>query len=361
MSVSQEKNGTWTAQFRYEDIYGKEKHKCKRGFATREDAELFEAEFHRRTRGSLDMRFADFVGVYAEDMRPYLRENTWLTKEYMINDKIIPHFGKKRVRDITTRDIIDWQNELLESKKRNGQPYTETYLRTVSNQLAVILNHAEQHYGLSPNPMSKAPKIGAREAREVNVWTKEQYLECSEQLADNHVMFTPIEVLYWTGIRVGELLALTPNDIDFNRCELYVRHSYQRLKGKDTITPPKTEKSVRKISIPEFLRDEIRDYIDNVSRAEYDERIFANITKDDIRYALDEGTELAGLPRIRVHDLRHSHVSLLIEMGYSAVAIGERMGHESTEITFRYAHLFPDSQSRMADALEGYRGDTDAM
>lgn len=241
--VSQEKNGTWTAQFRYEDIYGKEKHKCKRGFATREDAELFEAEFHRRTRGSLDMRFADFVGVYAEDMKPYLRENTWLTKEYMINDKIIPHFGKKRVRDITTRDIIDWQNELLESKKRNGQPYTETYLRTVSNQLAVILNHAEQHYGLSPNPMAKAPKIGAREAREVNVWTKEQYLRFSEQLANNPAMFTPIEVLYWTGIRVGELLALMPNDIDFNRCELYVRHSYQRLKGKDTITPPRRRRA----------------------------------------------------------------------------------------------------------------------
>ena len=140
-----------------------------------------------------------------------------------------------------------------------------------------------------------------------------------------------------------------------------MRHSYQRLKGKDAITPPKTEKSVRKISIPEFLRDEIRDYISDVSHTEYSERIFADITKDDVRYALSEAAELADLPRIRVHDLRHSHVSLLIEMGYSAVAIGERMGHESTEITFRYAHLFPDSQSRMADALEEYRGDADAM
>ena len=175
--------------------------------------------------------------------------------------------------------LIDWQNELLESKKRNGQPYTETYLRTVSNQLAVILNHAGQHYGLSPNPMVMAPKIGAREAREVNVWTKEQYLRFSEHLADNAAMFTPIEVLYWTGIRVGELPALMSNDMDFNRCELYVRHSYQRLKGKDTITSPKTEKSNRKISIPEFQRDEIRDYIDNVSHAEYDERIFADIMR----------------------------------------------------------------------------------
>lgn len=125
MSASQERNGTWTAQFRYEDIYGKLRHKCKRGFATREEAERFESGFLRRTRGSLDMRFADFVAVYAEDMRPYLRENTWVTKEYMINNKIIPYFGTKRVRDITTRDIIDWQNDLLKSKKKNGEPYTE--------------------------------------------------------------------------------------------------------------------------------------------------------------------------------------------------------------------------------------------
>lgn len=93
MSASQEKNGTWTAQFRYEDIYGKTKHKCRRGFATQEDAEAFESEFLRRARGSLEMKFVDFVGVYAEDMQPILRESTWLTKESMINDKIIPFFG----------------------------------------------------------------------------------------------------------------------------------------------------------------------------------------------------------------------------------------------------------------------------
>lgn len=357
MSATQEKNGTWTAQFRYEDIYGKIRHKCKRGFSTEEEADQFEESFKKRIKGSLDMRFVDFIEMYGEDMRPFLRENTWLTKQYMINDKILPFFGKKRLKDIEPSDILDWQNELLEKRKKNGEPYSGTYVRTVDSQLVAIFAHAERYYGLIPNPTSKTPRIGERDAQEMRFWTRDQYLAFSDWLSSSDpVMFTPIEVLYWTGVRLGELLALMPNDIDFNKCEMYVRHSFRKVRGRDAMTPPKTEKSVRKIVIPEFLRDELRDYIDNVSKCAYNERIFKDIDSRKIRAALDAGIEATGVPRIRIHDLRHSHVSLLIDMGYSAVAIAERTGHESTEITFRYAHLMPDTQEKMASAISGYRG-----
>lgn len=356
MSATLEKNGTWTSQFRYEDIYGATRHKCKRGFATEEEASEFERSFITRTRGSLDMRFVDFVDVYAEDMRAYIRENTWNTKEYMINGKIVPFFGRKRLRDITTKDITDWQSEILQARKKNGEPYSATYIRTLDSQLVAILAHAERYYGLYPNPAAKAPRIGERDAQEMAIWSKEQYIAVSDYLADDKEMFAPIEVLYWTGMRLGELLALTPNNIDFNRCEIHIRHSFRKVKGRDTVTPPKTEKSVRKIVVPEFLRDEIRDYIENVSHAEFNERIFRDVDSHKIRAALDEGIEATGVPRIRIHDLRHSHVSLLIDMGYSAVAIADRTGHESTEITYRYAHLMPDTQDKMAAAISGYRG-----
>lgn len=356
MSAYQEKNGTWTSQFWYEDIYGKSRHKCKRGFATEEEADDFENRFKRRAKGSLDMLFIDFVEVYAEDMMPSIRKNTWTSKEYMINDKIIPFFGTKRMRNITTRDVLDWQNKILQAKKKDGKPYSETYVRTLDNQLRAILAHAHRHYDLSPNPAEKVPRIGERYAQEMAIWSKEQYIAVSDHLTDDDATFVAIEVLYWTGLRLGELLALTPNDIDFNKCEIYVRHSYQRVKGKDTITPPKTKNSIRKVVIPEFLRDELRDYIQNVSMTPFNERLFKDIDSRMIREALDEGTDAAGVPRIRIHDLRHSHVSLLIDMGYSAKAIAERTGHESTEITFRYAHLMPDTQDKMASAISDYRG-----
>lgn len=356
MSAHQEKNGTWTSQFRYEDIYGKTKHKCKRGFASEAEASAFEQGFLRRTEGSLDMLFIDFVNVYAEDMKPVIRASTWATKEYMINDKIIPFFGSKRMRDITTQDVLDWQSEVLQTRKKDGAPYSGTYIRTLDNQLRAILAHAHRHYRLTPNPAAKASRIGERNAQEMSIWSKDQYLAFSDYMADDVVMFVPIEVLYWTGVRLGELLALMPNDIDFNKCELYVRHSFRRVKGKDTLTPPKTKGSVRKIVMPEFLRDELRDYIQNVSMTQFNERIFKDIDARKIRAALDEGIEATGVPRIRIHDLRHSHVSLLIDMGYSAVAIAERTGQESIEITYRYAHLMPDTQDKMASAISDYRG-----
>lgn len=302
------------------------------------------------------MRFVDFLEMYEDDMRPFIRESTWITKLSMINDKILPFFGKKRLRDITPSDVLEWQNDLLGMRKKNGEPYSGTYVRTVDSQLVAILAHAERYYGLNPNPTARTPRIGERDAQEMKIWSRDEYLRFSDWLSDDPVMFTPIEMLYWTGIRTGELLALVPNDIDFNKCELYVRHSFRKIRGREAMMLPKTEKSVRKVVIPEFLRDELRDYVDNVSKCSYDERIFRNIDSKKIRAALDAGIEATGVPRIRIHDLRHSHVSLLIDMGYSAVAIAERTGHESTEITFRYAHLMPDTQDKMAAAISGYRG-----
>ena len=81
------------------------------------------------------------------------------------------------------------------------------------------------------------------------------------------------------------------------------------------------------------------------------------ITKSSVNRALKRGTKKAGLPEIRVHDLRHSHVSLLIHLGYSAVAIADRLGHESIHVTYRYAHLFPSVQDDMAKKLNESLGD----
>ena len=81
------------------------------------------------------------------------------------------------------------------------------------------------------------------------------------------------------------------------------------------------------------------------------DRIFT-VTKSHLHHEMDRGAKAAGVKRIRIHDLRHSHISLLIDMGFSAVAIADRVGHESIEITYRYAHLFPSKQKEMANRLD---------
>ena len=147
------------------------------------------------------------------------------------------------------------------------------------------------------------------------------------------------------------LLTLTPADFDLDKGLLSITKSYQRLKGRDVITDPETPKSVRVIQMPQFLTDEIRDYLKSLYKVQPDQRIF-EVTKSYLHHEMDRGAKAAGVKRIRIHDLRHSHVSLLIEMGFSALAIADRVGHESVDITYKYAHLFPSKQQEMAQKLD---------
>ena len=167
---------------------------------------------------------------------------------------------------------------------------------------------------------------------------------------DKPVSYYAFEVLYWCGLRLGELLALTPADFDFDKKVLHITKSYQRIGTEDVITDPKTPKSIRNVQIPEFLVEEMKDYIASLYGVADDERMFP-ITKSYLHHEMRRGSEKAGIKKIRIHDLRHSHVSLLIDMGFTAVAIANRVGHESIDITYRYAHLFPTTQHAIADQL----------
>lgn len=249
-----------------------------------------------------------------------------------------------------------WQNELLAYRDENRKPYSQTYLKTVHNQLSAIFNHAVRHYDLRSNPASKAGNMGTEERKEMKFWTKDEYKKFADEMMDKPVSYYAFEVLYWCGIREGELLALTPADFDFVKGTLTINKSYQRLKGRDVITTPKTKKSNRTIKMPQFLCEEMQDYLGMLYGVGKKDRIF-NISKHYLSREMERGSKAAGVKRIRIHDLRHSHISLLIDMGFSAVAIADRVGHESIEITYRYAHLFPSKQVEMAKKLDYERMD----
>ena len=241
--------------------------------------------------------------------------------------------------------------KLLLMKDEKGKPYSSVYLKTIHNQLSAIFNHAVRYYNLRSNPAAKAGNKGSEERTEMLFWTKAEYLKFAEAMMDKPLSYYAFEVLYWCGVRMGELLALTPADFDFERRLLTINKSYQRIKGQDVITTPKTKKSNRTIKLPQFLCDEIQDYIGMQYGIKPNDRLFT-VTKSYLHHEMDRGAKAAGVKWIRIHDLRHSHVSLLIEMGFSAVAIADRLGHESIEITYRYAHLFPTKQNEMADQLD---------
>lgn len=355
MSVyKDEKTGKWYALAWYHDWKGEGRQKCKRGFETKKEAQEWERTFLQQNAADMDMTFAAFCELYERDRRPRLKESTWQTKENIIKNKLISAFGKRIISEIDTKDIIAWQNELLAYRDEQKKPYSNTYLKVIHNQMVSILNHAVRHYGLKSNPASKVGYIGSKESEEMQFWTKEEYEKFSVAMMDKPMSYYAFEMLYWCGIREGELLALTPADFNFDRKTVRINKTYQRIHGQDLITTPKTKKSVRTVEMPEFLCDEMQDYLKSLYKVQKNDRIFP-ITKSYLHHEMDRGAAETGVKRIRIHDIRHSHISLLIDMGFSAVAIANRVGHESIDITYRYAHLFPSRQVDMANRLNNER------
>lgn len=352
------KTNTWYVKGRYKDWTGKVKYLTKRGFTLKREAVEWETQFHAKQDCSLDMTFSAFYDLYKEDVRPRLKESTWATKSAIIEEKILPFFGDLKMRDISSVNVIRWQNEMMRMKTTKGKPYSETYLKTLHNQLSAIFNHACKFYGLSENPARIAGAMGTKEGQEMNIWSKEEYQEFSEAIMDKPMTFYAFEMLYWCGLREGELLALTREDFDLEKGTVSITKTYHRLKGKDVITPPKTKQSIRTVAMPGFLRDEMKDYFSMIYQGYSGDRAFP-VTKYYLNHELKRGIELSGVKKIRVHDLRHSHVSLLIHMGYSAVEIAKRVGHKSIDITFRYAHLYPTVQKKIVDDLDKLRGGAD--
>lgn len=302
-----EDNGTWYVMARYTDWKGERKQKCKRGFATKREAQEWERTFQQQTTADMDMSFEAFVELYSKDIKSRLKESTWQTKENIINTKILPYFGKRKISEITTKDVIAWQNELLAYRDEKKKPFSQTYLKTLHNQLSAIFNHAVRFYDLRSNPASKAGNMGSEERKEMLFWTKEEYQKFSEAMMDKPISYYAFQMLYWCGIREGELLALTPADFDFEKGTVKISKSYQRLNGRDVITSPKTKKSNRTIKMPQFLCEEMQECISMMYGLKKKDRIFT-ITKYYLHHEMDRGSKQAGVKRIRIHDLRHPYV-----------------------------------------------------
>ena len=337
-----EARGTWYVMVRYQDWTGERKQKCKRGFATKREAQEWERSFQMQTSGDLDMTFEAFTELYTKDMKPRLKENTWLTKENIIQKKILPYFGKRKISEITTKDVIAWQNELLAYRDEKRKPYSATYLKTLHNQLSAIFNHAVRFYELRSNPAAKAGNMGSEERKEMLFWTKAEYQKFADAMMDKPVSYYAFEMLYWCGIREGELLALTPADFDFEAGTVKISKSYQRLHGKDVITTPKTKKSNRTIKMPNFLCDEMKDYLGMLYGIKKKERIFT-ITKSYLHHEMDRGAKSAGVKRIRIHDLRHPYVKHTTKI-FSLRLMGFQ------------AQAYPDARRKTRGACQLHRG-----
>ena len=343
-----EKTGKWFAKFYYTNSQGIKKQKWKRGFATKKEALGFERDFLEQQSANPDMTFQNLYEIYMEDMAARLKQSTLLTKKAVLQTHILPFFSSKPINEIKASDVRRWQARLMSSPNN----YSQTYLKKINTELNSIINYAKRFYDLNTNPCGKAGTIGKAKAEEMDYWTYDEYIAFREGVKDKPLSYICFEVLYWTGMREGELLALSLADIDFDNKTISINRTYLRIEGKDVFTSPKTRKSKRKIPIPDFLCQELSDYIQSRYMLDADERLFP-VTKSYLSHEMIRGCKNTGVKKIRIHDIRHSHASLLINQGCDALMLADRLGHEKVSTTLNtYSHLFPHKQQELVHSLE---------
>lgn len=346
MPIYKDEKEQYYVVFRYRDYQGKLCQKKKSGFTLKRDAATYEKNFRNKLSMSPDITFINLAKCYLEDAKNRLKPTTYYQKTsvYKTSFKILENL---KIKDITPLVIRRWQNSVLK------QGFATTTQRQLNCQLSALFNFAVKYYGLSKNPVRECGPIGKQNADGLKFWTLDQFNKFMSVAKNTGTTPSRLAfyILFYTGLRLGELLALTPSDFSYSEKKLSITKTFARIKCQDIIMPPKTPKSKREIIIPAFLADMIQEYIPRLPDNHL--RLFFMFNKHTLKIKIKRFAPLAGVPIIRVHDLRHSHASLLIELGFSPLLISQRLGHEHIETTLQiYSHLYPNKDNEVASKLD---------
>ncbi len=353
----EDKNSPYRVAYTYISPDGKKHRTCKRGFKKKKDANAWvEKDLPAIIRKKEAIRTPDeimtmskLVEEYLEDLlkKKRINENTHENKKNIFESKILPYLGDKVVHQIDENDIRIWQSQLIDDAEIE---YAPSYWYSMETQLNAVLNYAMKYHKLGKNVMKDVDRIGKKTCKEKIIWTIEEYRRFIKELEYDPVFYYAFQVLFWCGLRRGELLALTPSDIDFENNTIRIDESYQKIKKKDVITKPKNDSSVRTFSIPADLAQELKEYISGFYDIDENTRIFP-ITYSTFYDKLKKAIEAANVKKITLHGFRHSNISMLANMGCNSVDIAYRAGHSRINMTNYYTHRYEGTDQKIADAL----------
>ena len=354
----------WLAKFNYTDpSTGTSKTIYKRGFDSKRSAKQYEENFLesilKESQPQPKIVIKTFGDVFQEYLLSHKREDmkdsSLATKFNIFSHHIFPYFETTDIEKISADDIATWQSTIKNLQKPNGKAFSDSYLRTIQSQFNSVINYAHSKGYLKLNPLADIKNMGIKDKRVV-FWSPEEYERFSYHAMNYPEYYYAYEILYWCGLRQGEMFALTLDDIDLNEQVIHITKTYHRVNGQDVITTPKTPSSVRTVSMPAFLCDEIREYISMLYESSGSQRLFATVTKSGLTKNFHSIITKAGLKPITLHGLRHSHVSLLISKKYDIFEVSKRIGHRSVQTTQdTYGHLFDSVQKNIANDLDQLR------
>lgn len=343
---------TWTVNFYYLDHNGERQRKKKEGLKTQKEAKDYELEFRKKLEEEAAaevkvMLFEELIEHYIEDVRKRIRATSLSTKEANIKNHIQQYFEGTPINKIDKSMVRNWQNYIL------SKELAKTTQRTINNTLSAILNYGIEFHNLPPIPKSpnRSNTIGDRTSKKFDFYTADEFFKFNNSFEDGTIEKLIINLLFWSGIRKGELLCLTLNDFDFDRNKLSINKRLAYVNGKKDIDDPKTKSSNRIISVPEFLLTMVREYANTLQNYNANELLF-NISYHTPNSYMERGAKKSGLREITVHQMRHSHASYLIDIGETPKMIMRRLGHKTLKETLEtYGHLYPNKDEELAERI----------
>ena len=353
---------TWYAMFYAKDYKGVNKKYKKTGFKKKKEAQEYEYEFKKKIAKSVNMSFQSLYELYFEDYSKRHKPTAINTVENFFRLHILPFFSNVEISKINSYMIREWQNEMLEKKNENGKLFSENSKANIYAALKSMFNWAAKYQGLNENPCKNLGAFGSKKNRsEMKIWSVDDFnkfinlLEIKNKEKDGKYTDSIIifKILFWTGLRIGEILALTFYDIDLKKKFIDVNKTISHINKKDYITTPKTLGSVRKVILPENLISDLKLYFFKFEKQKISKskRIF-NSKKSQLRYILEKYSIQAEVKKIRLHDFRHSHASYLLFIQADITAISKRLGHDNLQTTINtYSHLYKDANKQLMKKL----------
>ncbi|WP_338956848.1 site-specific integrase [Fusobacterium nucleatum] len=346
MSAEKEKikgeyTGRWNARFTIKLLNNKTKRVFKRGFKNKKEALEYEKETILNNTLGASIPFKNAVNQYLEFKKPRLKESTYINLECLL--KKITFFDNLLMSEITPIQVSSFQNELIKI-------YKSSTIKNINTQIKMLFTWCVRYKGLTNNPFNMVDRLKLETKKRMDIITVDEFNKIIEQV-DKPDMKLMFKILFWTGLRLGEARALKIDDIDFKNKSISVTKTYTELKEKDIITTPKTKESIRTIKIDDVLTQEIKDYLDKARYILNNDFIFCYTKPYYLEIFKRIALRVLG-KRLRIHDLRHSHASFLINNGVDVLLISKRLGHSNTAMTLNvYSHLYSDKENKAIDII----------
>lgn len=365
-----DKTGKYEYRTYITNEFGKRVQKEKTGFAREREAKKAEEQLQfenklylmklenekkQRQTGKV-MSFKEVYEEYIKYKKLTLKPDSLRALKSRIKCHIMNYFNKfDNIADILPMDIVNWQIEI------DKKGFKLKYKNSLYGALSTMLNFAKNILKvIKDNPASEVGRFKSRGeiSTSMQFWTYEEYQKFIKEV-DKPVFKILFETLYFTGMRLGECLALNWTDLSNSYISINKTISKEKVNGERIITTPKTKSSIRKVKLSKVLNDNLLLYKKECSKIiNFTEKTFIfgchiPLSPTTIDRYMKKYCDRAGIKKIRIHDLRHSHASLLLSNGVPITAVQNRLGHSDPSITLKhYAHLMPNDEDKAINVID---------